>query len=455
MEKLAPEGPRRDAFLKNASRFFVWTSNFLSPCLASFCIRTLIRRSIHLYDARVNPRIALCWFTLPVAIFAFQIRAQATQPTTRVAPLASRPKLTETQYEARAKELRATYTQPSDQWPAAVIDPGVKHREIGLLPAVEFPKDNSDSKEKEELGKILFFDPRLSGSGQIACASCHDPDLAWADGRTVAFGHDRSPLKRNAPSVFFSAFLKPLFWDGRADSLEDQFSGPITAHDEMNANADVVAKRLDDIPEYRQLFKDAFGADHVTLKDASRAVATFERSLAKLVGRSRFDHFLKGQRNALTDSAIRGLDLFRTTARCMNCHNGPEFTDNQFHDLGLSYYGRKLQDLGRYEITKKAEDMGRFRTPTLRDVGRTRPYMHNGLFDLPGVINMYNAGMATLRRKDDELNDPLFPTKDPLLHPLGLNEQDRADLQAFLESLSEPPLRIRPPQLPRIEQNLP
>jgi cytochrome c peroxidase len=326
----------------------------------------------------------------------------------------------------------------------------VTPRELGLLPSAEYPKDNPYSKEKEALGKALFFDPRLSGSGQIACASCHDPDLAWADGRTTPFGHDRTPLHRNAPSILFSAYAKPLFWDGRASDLEDQFHSPVVAHDEMSGDFEVIEKRLDALPDYRRMFKDAFGTDTISTDDAARAVATFERSISQFAGRSAFDHFLNGKTDALSDSAIRGLDIFRTTGRCMNCHNGPAFSDNQFHDLGLSYYGRKLQDLGRYDITKDPKDVGRFRTPTLRDIGRTRPYMHNGLFDLDGIINMYNAGMATLiPRTDAQKNDPLFPRhKDPLLHPLGLNAQDHADLKAFLESLNEPPLRIRPPQLP-------
>lgn len=320
-----------------------------------------------------------------------------------------------------------------------------------MLEGVDNPKDNPYSKEKDALGYRLFFDPRLSGSGQIACASCHDPDLAWADGRTTSFGHDRAQLHRNAPGILLSGYAKSLFWDGRASNLEDQFLSPIVAHDEMSGDVEAIEKRLGAIPEYQQLFKDAFGPSaSPTIENAAKAVATFERGLSKLAGRSDFDHFLKGKTDALSDSAVRGLDLFRTTARCMNCHSGPIFSDNQFHDLGLSYYGRKFQDLGRYNVTKIPSDVGRFRTPTLRDIGRTRPYMHNGLFDLDGVINMYNAGMPTLvPRTEAQKSDPMFPKqKDPLLHPLGLNAQDRADLKAFLLSLDEPPLRIRPPQLP-------
>ena len=177
------------------------------------------------------------------------------------------------------------------------------------------------------------------------------------------------------------------------------------------------------------------------------ALATFQRTLIS-TGRADFDRFLNGDTAKLSDSALRGLHLFRTVARCVNCHHGPTFSDNQFHDLGLSYYGRKFEDLGRYRITKDPKDVGRFKTPSLRNVTRTAPYMHLGLFNLDGVINMYDAGMATLRRKPHEQDDPLFPTKSHLLRPLGLTKQDKADLIAFLESLEEPFRRIRPPELP-------
>lgn len=359
-----------------------------------------------------------------------------------------RQPLSDEQAKAEAAELRKLYAQPSEQWPKPHVDPGVKFVELGRLSKPEYPANNPFSKDKVELGKQLFFDARLSGSGQIACASCHDPDLAWADGRTTSFGNVRTKLRRNAPSILFSAYATSLFWDGRSGSLEDQFRAPVLAHDEMNAKPDAVAKRLNELPEYKESFKKVFGADEVTLADAAKAVATFERSIAPTTGRSDFDKFLAGDGAALSDSAVRGLHLFRTDARCINCHNGPAFTDNQFHDLGLSYYGRELEDLGRYDATNEAKDVGKFRTPSLRNVGRTRPYMHNGIFELDAVIRMYNAGMATLVRKPDQKDDPLFPTKDPLLQPLHLNDQDQADLKAFLESLNEPQSRMRPPKLP-------
>ncbi len=362
-----------------------------------------------------------------------------------------RPELSEQEYSALAEDLRQKYSKPPSEWPAPQVDPGVNFKELGRLPKVEFPEDNPYSKPKENLGQELFFDPRLSGSGEIACASCHDPDLAWADGRTVPFGHARRRLRRNAPSVLFSAFEGTLFWDGRAASLEQQVNMPVTAHTEMDGNPEQIVNRLNSVPEYRQEFTAVFGTGVITMDNIARALATFERSLAQDTGRSMFDRFLAGRTRVLSASAVRGLHLFRTSARCIECHYGPTFSDGLYHNLGLSLYGQELEDLGRYNITRDPADVGKFRTPILRNVVRTRPYMHSGLMELDGVISSYNTGMPTLARTAKFKDDPLFPIKDPLLRPLGLNAVDKADLKAFLESLDEPPQRMRPPPLPGLD----
>lgn len=355
-----------------------------------------------------------------------------------------RAEQTEEQLAAVAKELRELYAKPPAEWPKPTVDAGVEHVELGRVPEMSYPADNPYSPEKLELGKKLFFDPALSGSGQISCASCHDPDLAWADGRTLAFGHGRAMGKRNTPGLVNVGHEPVLFWDGRAKSLEDQALGPIANEIEMHADPQEVVNRIAASPEYRQEFKAVFGSEDINLTTVAKAIATFERSIVS--GRSRFDRFLDGKEE-LTDSEIRGLHLFRTDARCINCHNGPNLADGKFHDLGLSYYGRELEDLGRYKITNDPRDVGKFKTPTLRNVMRTAPYMHNGLFEIEGVINMYNAGMGTLTKKKGQEEDPLFPVKSPLLKSLGLNDQDREDIKAFLGTLSEPKLRVRPPGL--------
>jgi cytochrome c peroxidase len=367
-------------------------------------------------------------------------------PRTPPRPSAARPTQSADQRAEWAARLRELYSRPQSEWPAPDVDSTVEWLEIGLLPDPPHPPDNPFSKEKAELGRLLFFDPRLSAGGQMACASCHDPDLGWADGRTTSFGLDRKPLARNAPTVLNAAFQKRFFWDGRAENLEVQARHVMLNPDEMAATEERVVASLSERPAYRRRFADAFGCEDISLDLVGKALATYERTLVG--GHSRFDAFLRGRPEALDDRQIIGLHLFRTQARCMNCHHGPAFSDGSLHDLGLSYYGRAFEDLGAYKVTGRSEDVGRFRTPTLRNIAHTGPYMHNGLFELTGVLNMYNAGMPTLRRKEHQSEDPLFPTKSPLLKPLNLSRQDLEDLLAFLDALSEPPRRIRPPALP-------
>jgi cytochrome c peroxidase len=358
-----------------------------------------------------------------------------------------RPPMTAEQRHDWASRLREIYSLPPSKWPPPLVDGSVKPEEIGLLPEVAKTNPETADGKKEALGKMLFFDPRLSGSGQMACASCHDPELHWADGRSTAIGNHRKTLARNSPSIMNVRFRKSLFWDGRAPNLEDQIQQVLHNPDEMDADPDKVVDGLNKIPEYRELFGKAFGENEITLDRVAEALSAFERTIVG--GRSRFDAFLKGRKELLTDESVIGLHLFRTEAHCMNCHSGPTFTDEQFHDVGLSYYQRtKYEDLGRYRISGEAQEVGAFKTPSLRNVANTGPYMHNGLFPLQGVLNLYNAGMPTLRRKPEQQNDPLFPTKSSLLHPLYFNSQDLLALKAFLESLNEPMLRVRSPELP-------
>jgi cytochrome c peroxidase len=367
----------------------------------------------------------------------------AQQPPERLAP---RPERTAEERKARADELRRVYAEDPSTWPAPHVDPGVNWKEIGLLPEVEHPADNPHTTEKETLGKTLFFDPRLSGSGQIACASCHDPDLGWADGRTTSFGHSRKQLARNSPTIRNTAFQQRLFWDGRAESLEDQARQVLMNPDEMRSGPEHVVALLEKEPGYQELWQKAFGGEPVSIDLAAQALACFERTVVG--GTSRFDSFMKGGAAALTDEALLGMDLFRRAARCINCHNGPAFSDGGFHDLGLSNYGRPFEDIGRGRITNDPADTGKFRTPSLRDATATLPLMHNGLFELQVALTLYNAGMPKPVRRENQADDPRFPVKSPLIKPLGLNKQDLADLTAFLTSLEETKRRIRPPVIP-------
>lgn len=372
------------------------------------------------------------------------VAAACRAPEPRVAAPEDQP-LTEAQWAA---SLREQYARPPAEWPAPSYMATEPYRELGLVVRPAASEDPAHAA-RVDLGRTLFFDARLSGTGQMACASCHDAELGWGDGRTTSFGHGFQPLARNAPSILNAAFGQSFFWDGRAASLEDQALAVFENPGEMHSSGEAVVRTLSGSRAYRAMFEAAWGRAEPTLELALKSIAEFERTLTS-DGSSDFDDFLEGKKQALSDEAVRGLHLFRTKAHCVNCHNGPLLTDGGFHDLGLSYYGRELQDLGRYEVTKDPADVGRFKTPSLRNVGRTAPYMHNGLFDIDGILNMYDAGMVTLKRKPAQADDPLFPTKSPLLRELGLTVQDKADLKAFLQSLTERRRRVRAPDMPAL-----
>ncbi|WP_312084417.1 cytochrome c peroxidase [Brevundimonas sp.] len=313
--------------------------------------------------------------------------------------------------------------------PPIQLEPGALFTEFGPLPALP-----TQTPAAVTLGAKLFEDPKLSGSGQIACASCHNRELAFADGVSRSFGHDRTRLTRNAPSLVTAGWMSTLFWDGRADSLETQAILPILHPDEMHGSLPQVRERLAADAGYRDAFADAFGDAQVTDARIAQALAAFQRSLSPR--RSRYSRFIAGEVDALDAGQKRGLALFRGKAGCASCHNGPLLSDQRFHNLGLSFYGRQRQDLGRYAVTGAREDVGAFRTPSLLGVSRTAPYMHNGgIPTLAGVVAFYNAGGARPRPRGDELNDPLFPETSALLRPRNLTREEQADLVAFLEAL--------------------
>lgn len=349
-------------------------------------------------------------------------------------------------------ELKALYSSGDyTKWPKPEVDSLVYAQgfeDIGTLGKVEFPKDNPYTEEKAALGKVLFFDPRLSKSGQISCANCHDPELNWGDARRVSYGEGRLQGNRNAPSLMNVAYAKVFFWDGRAATLEEQSSFPIKDTKEMNFHIDLATKRLNKIKGYKTYFKKAFGKEKVTQSDILKAIATFERTL--ISPKTKFDKFIAGDSTQLTDQQVEGLHLFRTKARCINCHNTANFADNKFHNVGLTYYGREYEDLGRYNITGKAENVGEFKTQSLRGAAQNAPYMHNGLFpNLRGILNIYNAGMPQPKRKANQVNDTLFPTTSKLIKKLNLNESEMQALEAFITSLSTGAYKMRPPEMPQ------
>lgn len=330
--------------------------------------------------------------------------------------------------------LRQTYAQPIASWPRPQVPDGVRPAELAPASAIPVPPV---APAVVALGQRLFNDPRLSRSNAVACISCHSPAHSFADSRRTSAGHEGRLGLRNTPGLLGVGQIKPLFWDGRASTLEEQALGPLQHADEMAMDVPALPAKLAALDDYPAQFDAAFGKDDgVTLARILTALADYQRTLLPPV--TRFDTFLEGERTALNDRELLGLHLFRTKARCMTCHSGALLTDQQFHNLGLTYYGRKkYEDLGRYLVTGKDEDVGKFRTPGLRGVAQSGPWMHNGLFpQMVGLLNMYNAGMSRPAPQNaQQAADPKFPVTSPLLQRLQLTSDEIIALKSFLEAL--------------------
>lgn len=302
------------------------------------------------------------------------------------------------------------------------------------LPPLTIPKDNPMTKAKVELGKQLYFDKRLSVDNTVSCASCHDPKKGWSNDDATAEGTKSQRGGRSSPTVINSAYSTFQFWDGRAGSLEEQATGPIMNPIEMSMpSADIVEKKINDIPGYRKQFQEVFGGP-ATLKNIGLAIAAFERTV--LSGDAPYDRFIAGDKKALSPAAQRGLELFKGKAHCSACHSGHSFTDNAFHNLGVNIH---KGDKGREAISKMEGDRGAFKTPTLREIARTAPYMHDGEHKtLEEVIEYYNKGGTPNPQLDEEI------------FPLELTNEEIKDLVIFLkEGLSSPSYPdIAPPKLP-------
>ena len=343
--------------------------------------------------------------------------------------------------------LRFLYSLPPQDWPAPTIDSGVQWTELGIVPASPLAPFLDSLKDQIALGKMLFFDPRLSGSNKISCASCHIPERSWTDGREKSMGHEQQLNKRNSPTLLNVWFYKRLFWDGRSNSLQDQAFSPINSETEMHSDMPEVVLKIRRMKGYKPLFVAAFGSPSIDPESITEALAIFQKTLVSR--RAAFDSFLMGNKRAMSDAALRGLDLFRTKARCMNCHNGTLLSDNDFHNTGLTNYKDKHEDVGLYKFTKKAADVGKFKTPSLRDVMRTRPWMHNGLFgNIDELLEMYSGGMHQPEPTSEQRSDTLFPKTDRLIKQLDLTANEIKDIVAFLNSISTDPDKIAIPKLP-------
>jgi cytochrome c peroxidase len=305
------------------------------------------------------------------------------------------------------------------------------------FPALPVPADNPLSEAKAQLGRQLFHDPRLSANNTISCSSCHQQKFAFSNaGNRVSTGIKGQKGSRNAPSLGNVAYRKSLFWEGGSPSLELQAMGPITAHDEMGMEPGVLVRKLSSIPGYASQFRAVF-RDGVTMLNVTRAIATFERTL--LTFDSPWDRYRAGDETAMTPAALRGMELFfNETGDCFHCHNGFNFTNEGLHNTGVNLENK---DIGLARLTGRKDDAGKFKTPGLRNVALTAPYMHDGSVQtLDAVLEHYNSGGKN--------NDNV----DVLMRPLGLTAQDKKDLKAFLEALTDQSFiknpRFSAPKLP-------
>lgn len=298
------------------------------------------------------------------------------------------------------------------------------------------PADNIANPARVALGKALFFDPRLSGNGTVSCASCHHPGLGWSDGQKTAIGINGQRLGRASPSIVNVAFNSQFMWDGRARSLEDQATGPLKSAQEMSTDFEHMKLMLASLQGYRTMFARAYPGEAVTEKTVAKALAAFQRTV--ISRGSRFDQWLAGRRNAITQQEYRGYQLFKGKANCAACHSGPNFTDNGFHNIGLA--PGDSDDPGRYKLRALPSMKGAFKTPTLRDIALSAPYFRDGsAATLRQVVEHYNAGGA----------QPSPSNLSPEVRPLGLSAADVDDLVAFMKALTG---RQQPVTLPVLPQ---
>lgn len=343
------------------------------------------------------------------------------------------------------ESLRKAYETSTANWPIATVDSTAVFSELAaIMPPVTLSK-----KEQAiaDLGKVLFYDQRLSSSNSVSCATCHIDANHWADKEVVAIGHQGLKGTRNTPSIENVWIQKELFWDGRATSLQEQQIMSIENHVEMFQDINTLSTKLKAIKGYAPLFKKAFGHSEITKTTILDAIATFQRTIVS--NPTPFDAFVEGDFSQLSDEQVWGLHLFRTKARCINCHSGAYFTDMRYHNEGFTFYKRKREDLGRYTVSKDPTDVGKIKTPGLRNVVHTGPWFHNGLFaNLASVVGMYNAGMNVPYRRAEFKDDAMFPVTSEMIQRLVLSDEEQKAIISFLEALSSDPMLVQKPILP-------
>ena len=295
---------------------------------------------------------------------------------------------------------------------------------------VPVSKENPGTREKIALGKALFFDPRLSGSGSIACSTCHNPGLGWQDGLPKGIGHFGTVLDRRTPSILDVAYGEPFFWDGRAENLEQQAKGPMTSTREMSGTG--AELRIASIPAYASAFARVFPDHPISLDTIAAAIAAYERTV--LSGVTPFDRWVNGDDHAISGSAVRGFKVFNGKGNCAACHQGWRLTDDGFHDIGMPD-----ADRGRAAIAPGIEQLEHaFKTPTLRNVALRAPYMHDGSVPtLSAVIDHYDTGFVERNSLDSNM------------HRLNLSAGEKRDLLAFMATLTSVDAPVTIPVLPQ------
>jgi len=333
------------------------------------------------------------------------------------------------------------------------------------------PADNKQSAAKVELGKLLFFDPRLGGDASVACGTCHEPSQGWAFAEDISRGYPGTVHWRNSQTIVNSAYYGKLFWAGASRSLEGQARSAAKGGVAGNGEDDIMEARLALIPEYRKRFKAVFGDQWPTIGNAWKAIAAFEREVL-IQKDTPLDRYLKGDKSALSDRQIRGRKIFEGKANCITCHNGALASDEKFHNIGVPYakrweedglaqisfrfeqfakgvtekmYREIKDDAGLYYRTKNAWDKGKFRTPSLRYTKYTTPYMHNGAFyTLDEVIDFYDRGGIDEEGRTTDFTE----TKSVLIKRLNLTDGEKEDLVAFVEAFSGDEILMDKPKLP-------
>jgi cytochrome c peroxidase len=301
-------------------------------------------------------------------------------------------------------------------------DSDVTVRVPSSFPELEYPADNEPTKLRIELGRRLFYDNRLSEDGSLNCGSCHVLSAAFTDGRATSHGLHETIGKRNAPTLANVAWLKRLMMEGGVPTLETQVLVPLHDSTEMAPSMMPIVDRLNEDEYLRALSLAAYGRDSIDPFVITRALACFQRTF--ISGDSRYDRFLQGRKDQMNERELRGRDLFFSPkTQCSECHSGVFFTDMNFYNIGLF---EEYADFGKARATDRDEDVGRFKTPTLRNIQLTAPYMHDGhMKSLEEVVRFYNSGGAEHRNKDSRIR------------PLGLTEEEQVDLIAFLTTLTD------------------